>query len=80
MFFLPFLLLHYSFLHYSLSAPSDWYSDRSVPFELHVYESVLATLKDLHTQEHVSIKGRVDEILQHFSSGDMLSVEVQVSV
>lgn len=48
-----------------------------LPFEIHAYEAILATAKQLQTQELDGVSRSVNEVLGHFKEGSILSIDIQ---
>eukprot|EP01041_Mallomonas_annulata_P009202 gene9202-19080_t len=49
----------------------------TVPFELHAYEAILATVKALQTQEYERLKDEVTYVVRHMKGGSILPIELQ---
>lgn len=48
------------------------------PFELHTYDAVMSTVKDLHITQYEQLERQVEETLTFFRKGSMLSMDIQV--
>eukprot|EP01041_Mallomonas_annulata_P009201 gene9201-19079_t len=49
----------------------------TVPFELHAYEAILATVKALQTQEYERLKDEVTYVVKYTKKGTLLPMELQ---
>lgn len=56
---------------------SPTYSSSVLPFEIHAYESLLSTVKDMMTVDFNQISEKVNLVLGYFKRGAMISLPVQ---
>lgn len=51
--------------------------DEYVPFEIHAYEAIIATVYAIHSQEYDGVSARIASILLNFKSVAIVSIDIQ---